>query len=1473
MQMNTCKTCGGDLHRVGNHYICQSCGNRWTIDAADDVHVVDRANAWAAMRGGEFERAAELFELILEKEPKDHEAFWGIALAGAGIVYVVDYAEHKRVPTCNNIGEESFLNSKNVKKAIENAPKEIADTYRQQAEQIERIRTEWLQKARKEQPYDIFLSYKDSDRENGIDRTQDSVDAQDLYNMLTAEGYRVFFSRISLRDKVSEHYEPYIFNAIRTAKVMIVFGEKAEYFNSTWIRNEWTRFKKRVEDGEKHPNSLIVVCKNMNPGDLPVVLRSRQCLNANDITFGNDLIRHIEKVIEATKGNEHLEKIKITSGQIGKKATAIAQHEVTKREIGQNAEAKTSISEKQSLMLVESYIKEKQWEEADRLLESVLFNNPSFAEAIWCKLLITQKVTSNATLVRILDRFKPEDYGLIEKALNCASREFAGRILDLLYQSCKILSTHVQEKLYALILPYRYERRNQRLRENFLWCISNREFKIFNLLLNALDSEDVDAYIEYNCLYIKSTLDHAEKRECTNKILAVDEGNRVAHMYIFEYELSTATKLKPISDAFENVLKYSENVDMDVEEALLMVTAVLESPLHCEFAQQLPKYYMGNLRSLRRSLMTLAGRMISKSYFDDALAIYNLVLTVDESDADAFWGICLAKTHSSSEEQIVNSPILLNDQPEYTKYLSLVGEERRVQCLRLAKKQQNNRKAKHRKKVRTIVGVAASVVLIAGAVTTVTYILPTVQLNKANELFVNGQYDEANAIYQKLGDFGTSAKSAETVKAILQVEAGNHATAVEALLATGIPVEITYMTEGGSLDALALGHTLSLDGSIIPLSTDAGDDGGETVTLNSIADFTGLLTPTREGYHFAKWETQTFSYDITGQDPVFHMTLKATWSTQEYVINYKLDGGTVNGVNPVEYGIESEDITLIEPTRTGYEFLGWTLGDETEPVKNLVIPTGSYGDRVYTARWKACENRVTFQAEGGMVDINGVLTEIAPLQVIYGEAYVLPVPVKSGYEFIGWEDMSKQSLVTDGVWSSTADLTLTARWMPVEYSVTYHLNGGVNSDDNPDSYTCVDDITLEDPTRKGYVFLGWSVGPDDPAVSREVVLGKGMVGDRIYYARWEAKGSVITFDPNGGTCSMQTLKVTFDAEMTLPVPEKTGHTFLGWYLEGVHVEDGICALEQDCTLVAAWDTVSYTITYALDGGTNAEENPATYTSNVRVELFPPVKVGYTFVGWTTAGQTAPVMEVVIEAGTTEDRSFTAHWEKTQVTVALDANGGTVDSDSLDAVYGDQYELPTPVREGHDFTGWYLAETEFPAVGTWSHTEDFGLVAGWEAKTYSVTFSDIAEKTDGDGWEYVKGTNWTTEYTYGESVVLPTPAREGYTFGGWYADGELVESGAWTLTEDTELTAKWTKKRYTVIVDANGGTINVDGNPATVTVEMVFGEAIVLPEATLEGKTCTWFFREAGEFVDSSDVWVWDRPEAELHIQALWADAT
>ena len=277
MANNVCKSCGGSIYRQGSHYVCEFCGNKWEIDSSNDVHAVDRANAWRALREGDFEKAAELFEHIISGEKKNHEAHWGLALAMSGIQYVTDISENKKVPTCNNITESSFLKNADVGAAISLAPADIAETYRSQAEYIEKVRREWLEKASKEPGYDVFISYKDSDRENGIERTQDSIDAQDLYNALTAEGYRVFFSRVSLRSKISEQYEPYIYNAIKTAKVMVVFGEKPEYFRSVWVKNEWTRFKARVEKGEKHRNALVVVYKNMDPGELPVVLKSRQC--------------------------------------------------------------------------------------------------------------------------------------------------------------------------------------------------------------------------------------------------------------------------------------------------------------------------------------------------------------------------------------------------------------------------------------------------------------------------------------------------------------------------------------------------------------------------------------------------------------------------------------------------------------------------------------------------------------------------------------------------------------------------------------------------------------------------------------------------------------------------------------------------------------------------------------------------------------------------------------------------------------------------------------------------------------------------------------------------------------------------------------------------------------------------------------------------------------------------------------------
>lgn len=1455
MQQNLCKTCGGDLDRVGNHYVCRACGNKWSVDAADDVHVVDRANAWAALRDGDFDHAAELFEIIHEKEPKDHEAFWGLALACAGVLYVVDYVEHKKVPTCHNIDDGAFLGSKNVKKAMELAPPEIAASYRRQAEQIEQIRQEWQQKARKEKPYDIFLSYKDSDRENGIERTQDSVDAQDLYNMLVHEGYRVFFSRISLHDKISEHYEPYIYNAIKTAKVMIVFGEKPEYFNATWVRNEWTRFKRRIDNGEKHEKSLVVVTKRMNPGDLPFALKSRQCINADEMSFGTTLLRHVETIVKESKGSGHLTRTEVVSGQIGRKASSITQNTITKRELGQGA-ASSSISEKQSLVLVETYIKEKQWEDAETLLESMLFENPDCAEAIWCQLLVSHKVASNTVLMRILDRFKPEDYVLVEKALGCGSKEFAGRILDLFYQSAKILPNQVREKVYNMILPYRYERREQQLKENFEWSISNHDFKFFKLLLTALEQNDVDQYIDYNARYIKATMDHEEKRECTDNILAVDEGNRVARMYLFEAELTTSAKIETVVKTFEDVLKYSENIDADVEDALVLTTAVLSTPLHCDFAKQLPTYYRGDLKTIRRSLMALGNRMILKSFFDAAVEVFGLLISLNESDVDAFWGVCLAKTHSKSEEQIVDSPILLKKQSEYNKYLTLVDNERRVKCVRLAQKQQNVQKSRRRKRIRIVVGASVAGLLVAGAVVTFTVILPSQQLKKADQLFAVGDYAAAGELYQQLGGYNDSAKRAETVKAILQVQANNHGQAVSALLAQGIPVEITYKAEGGLVGgdvALALGHTLSADGSIIPLNSDSAGDGKTETTrrYNKSEEFTGLVTPDKKGYQFVGWVTDTFSYDASGADPVFHLVVKATWEIRTFAINFDLNGGTLLGETPDKYTVEDAEIKIPAAQKDGFTFLGWIWGDNTTPSKEATIPAQSAGDVTFKAVWEGLSYEITF--DYAAPETPDGLPE--KLEIVCGEPLTLPVPERVGYRFDGWWDGTVK--VQDGVWNRPESVTFTAKWHVEEYTLKYHTEGGRNDASNPAHYTVeTETFKLADPVREGYVFLGWGTSKDDANPVKGLEIQKGSTGNREFYALWKEKESTLTLDAGGGTCAVTKLTVVYGGRLELPSPTRAGYTFLGWFLKDTLVANGsICRIAEDSVLTAKWEADFYSIDYKLNGGRNHADNPTYFTVEMEVVLQEPTKTGHTFLGWTWAGQTTPQKTVTIAKGTATNLTYEAKWQANRSTVTLNPAGGVCGVSEMTVTYGQNLTLPVPTREGYDFLGWYLGDQQV-VDGPCPLEQDGELTAKWEAVRYTITYNGLE-----DG---INPSQNLTVYTCESEFTLRDPIRTGYDFLGWTHDGQTtpVKDVSISLGEqgNKAFTAHWKIKTTRVTLATEGGT--EDGREITNT----YNSAYNFPIPTRVGYTFDGWLVD-GEPIEQSGTWT--RTETTLTVTAKW----
>ncbi len=294
-----CKMCGGDIEFTpgATYGTCEYCGSTSTIPQADDEQKLNRYNRANHFRQQcEFDKALNAYEKLLEQDDNDAEAHWGAVISRFGIEYVEDPATKKRIPTCHRVQVASILADADYLAAVEHAPDETSrELYKQQAAEIAEIQKGILAISANEKPYDVFICYKETDADG--QRTHDSQWAQDIYYGLTEQGYKVFFSRITLEDKLGQQYEPYIFAALNSAKVMVVVGSKPEYFNAVWVKNEWSRYLALMKTDHKR---LLIPCyRDMDPYDLPEELSILQSQNMSKIGFMQDLLRGVKKVLDA----------------------------------------------------------------------------------------------------------------------------------------------------------------------------------------------------------------------------------------------------------------------------------------------------------------------------------------------------------------------------------------------------------------------------------------------------------------------------------------------------------------------------------------------------------------------------------------------------------------------------------------------------------------------------------------------------------------------------------------------------------------------------------------------------------------------------------------------------------------------------------------------------------------------------------------------------------------------------------------------------------------------------------------------------------------------------------------------------------------------------------------------------------------------------------------------------------------------
>ena len=303
MAIIKCKMCGGDIEISADKTFgtCEYCGSTMTLPKVDDEQraaAFNRGNHFR--RSGEFDKALAVYERIVAEDDNDAEAHWCCALCRFGIEYVEDPATYEWLPTCHRASFDSFLEDVDYLAAVEHSDGITRRQYQKDAAKIAEVQRGILATSQNEQPFDIFLCYKETGEDG--QRTRDSLMAQEVYYELTEQGYRVFFARITLEDKAGAEYEPYIFAALNSAKVMVVIGTKPEHFNAVWVKNEWSRFLSMMK---KDRSKLLLPCyRDMDPYDLPEALSVLQSYDMSKIGFMQDLIRGVKKVIDAGKPQE-----------------------------------------------------------------------------------------------------------------------------------------------------------------------------------------------------------------------------------------------------------------------------------------------------------------------------------------------------------------------------------------------------------------------------------------------------------------------------------------------------------------------------------------------------------------------------------------------------------------------------------------------------------------------------------------------------------------------------------------------------------------------------------------------------------------------------------------------------------------------------------------------------------------------------------------------------------------------------------------------------------------------------------------------------------------------------------------------------------------------------------------------------------------------------------------------------------------
>lgn len=595
--------------------------------------------------------------------------------------------------------------------------------------------------------------------------------------------------------------------------------------------------------------------------------------------------------------------------------------------------------------------------------------------------------------------------------------------------------------------------------------------------------------------------------------------------------------------------------------------------------------------------------------------------------------------------------------------------------------------------------------------------------------------------------------------------------------------------------------TLTADKLYTVTMDTAGGDPIRPIQYTVESEAFQLPTPVRTGYIFLGWTgegiTEPQKTMEIPQGSTGNRTYTANWQVIEYTVTLDVSGG--DPLDPITYTVETP-VILPTPTSTGYTFLGWTGEGETTPQPTVVLPKGTTGDKAYTANWKVITYTIALGANGG--------EDLAAISyTIESDPIKLPTPERKGYEFMGWigdgiDGAQPEVIIPTG---STGDRTYIALWRVIAYFIELRQSSGNWMQNIP--YTVEEEVKLPIPTREGYEFIGW-VGEDIIDAQINVTIPRGSTGFRLYAAHWALENYTITLDTSGGN-ALDNIRYTVKSDpIILPTPTRNGYEFSGWTGEGITTPQTEVIIPTGSTgnkaYTANWQVIEYTITLDTNGGPAV--SPIKYTVEDSFTLPYLLRTGYEFVGWTLDGSgMIPATPLIIYYGTTGNLRYKAEWRLAEYTITMDLDGGSGQEKVVYTITDEEFELPTPTRNGYEFVGWTGERITTPQTSVKipkGSTGNKAYTANWKVIRYTITLVT-------NGGAVIASIRYTVE----DSVTLPIPPdRPGYEFSGWVLDGSgqfpstpmIIPKGS---TGDRIYKAEWRVASYTITYVSHGKAYN------------------------------------------------------------------